>query len=85
VNRTPPSPRCRALLLELSRYLDGELSPARRRIIERHITSCVCCGIMEVRLRTVVAACRAEGHQRPPRAVTARAAQRIKKLLAGEA
>jgi anti-sigma factor RsiW len=73
------------LLLELSRYLDGELSPSRRRIVERHISSCTCCGTMEVRLRTVVAACRAEGSQRPPRTLTARAARRVKKLLAGEA
>ena len=34
---TRPSARCRALLLELSRYLDGDLTPARRRTIERHI------------------------------------------------
>jgi anti-sigma factor RsiW len=69
-------------LLELSRYLDGELSPSRRRIVERHIASCACCGTMELRLRTVVAACRAEGHEPLPRAVTASAARRIKKLLA---
>ena len=81
MNRTAPSPRCRALLLELSRYLDGELSPARRRIVERHIASCTCCGTMELRLRTVAAACRAEGQEALPRAVTARAARRIKKLL----
>ncbi|MEX2661747.1 MAG: zf-HC2 domain-containing protein [Vicinamibacterales bacterium] len=81
MNRTPPSPRCRALLLELSRYLDGELSPSRRRIVERHIASCTCCGTMEHRLRTVMAACRAEGDEPLPRAVTASAARRIKKLL----
>ena len=34
---TRPSARCRALLLELSRYLDGDLTPARRRTVERHI------------------------------------------------
>ena len=28
---TRPSARCRTLLLELSRYLDGDLTPARRR------------------------------------------------------
>ena len=84
MNRTAPSSRCRALLLELSRYLDGELSPARRRIVERHIASCTCCGTMEHRLRTVVAACRAEGDEPLPRAVTSRAARRIKKLLTPE-
>lgn len=34
-----PSARRRTLLRELSPYLDGELSPARRRTVERHISS----------------------------------------------
>ncbi|MEO8681539.1 MAG: zf-HC2 domain-containing protein [Vicinamibacterales bacterium] len=81
-----PSPRCRALLLELSRYLDGELTPGRRRSVERHVESCGCCGTMSERLRATIAACRAESGKRPPRAVQARAAARIKALLtsAGE-
>lgn len=77
-----PSARCRALLLEMSRYLDGELPPARCRKIESHIASCSCCDAMAARLRTVVAACRAEGGKRPPRAVMTRAADRIRVLLA---
>ena len=56
-----PSARCRKLLLDLSRYLDGELTPAGRRAIERHIAGCECCGTMAARLRKTVAACRAEG------------------------
>lgn len=79
-----PSARCRALLLELSRYLDGDLTPARRRTIERHITSCECCGTMASRLRKTMAACQAEGKSRPPRAVMARAAKRVRALLDGE-
>ena len=58
---TRPSARCRTLLLELSRYLDGDLTPARRRAVERHIKTCACCGTMAARLRRTVAACRAEG------------------------
>ena len=73
-----PSVRCRKLLLELSRYLDGELTPARRLAVERHIAACECCGTMTARLRTTVAACRAEGGRRPPRAVLSRAADRIR-------
>ena len=34
-----PSARCRALLVELSKYLDGDLTPARRRTVERHLTN----------------------------------------------
>ena len=79
---TRPSARCRALLLEVSRYLDGDLAPARRRTVERHIRACVCCGTMAARLRTTLAACHAEGKNRPPRAVMSRAAARIKLLVA---
>lgn len=76
-----PSARCRTLLLEVSRYLDGELTPARRRAIERHIGSCACCGTMAVELRSMLAVCRAEGKRQPPRAVMVRAAKRIKGLI----
>jgi anti-sigma factor RsiW len=81
-SRTRSSPRCRALLIELSRYLDGELTPARRRHVERHITACSCCDAMAARLRQTIAACRAEATRQPPRAVQSRAAARIKALLA---
>ena len=77
-----PSARCRALFEELSRYLDGELSPARGRTIERHITDCACCGTMAARLRITLAVCRAEGQRHPPRAVMARAAARVRALVA---
>jgi len=76
-----PSARCRTLLLELSRYLDGDLTPARRQAIERHINACACCGTMAARLRRTMAACRAEGKRRPPRAVMSRAAERIRALV----
>ena len=82
---TRPSARCRALLLELSRHLDGDLTPARRRTVERHINACACCGTMAVRLRRTVAACRAEGKRRLPRDVMSRAAARIRALMAREA
>ncbi len=80
-----PSARCRTLFLELSRYLDGDLSPARRRTVERHINACACCGTLAVRLRRTVAACRAERKRRLPRDVMSRAAARIRALMAGEA
>ncbi len=76
--------RCRALCLELSRYLDGDLTPARRRALQRHLRDCAGCGDMEACLRKTMAACRAEGKARLPRAVRSRAAARIKALLAGE-
>ena len=78
------SARCRRLLLELSRCLDGDLTPARRRSVERHIHACACCATMAARLQRTVAACRAEGKRRPPRAVMSRAAERIRALVARE-
>jgi anti-sigma factor RsiW len=80
-NPARPSRRCRALFKELSLYLDGDLTPARRRTVERHIESCTCCGMMNRRLQLTVAACRAEATHRPPRAVMARAARRVRALL----
>jgi anti-sigma factor RsiW len=77
-----PSPRCRRLLLEVSRYLDDELTPARRRTVEQHLATCDCCGTMAARLRRTVAACRAEGSRRPSRVVMSRAAARIRALVA---
>lgn len=77
-----PTARCRKLLLELSQFLDGELTSARRRTIEQHVVACRCCGTMEARLRRTIAACRAEGGRRPPRDVMARAAMRVRRLVA---
>jgi anti-sigma factor RsiW len=68
--------------MELSRYLDGELTPARRRQVERHITACSCCDTMAARLRQTIDACRAEATRQPPREVRSRAAARIRALLA---
>ena len=82
--RTRPSARCRTMLLELSRYLDGDLSPVRRRTVEGHIRGCACCGTMAARLRRTMAACRADAKRRPPRHVMLRATERIRALLERE-
>lgn len=81
---TRPSARCRRLLLELSRYLDGDLSSACRRTVERHLKACACCGTVAARLRRTIAACRAEGKRPPPCVVLLRAAERIRALMARE-
>ena len=80
-NPRRPSARCRALLVEASKYLDGDLTPSRRRIVERHLRSCACCGTMKDCLRKTIAACRAEGKTRLPADVRSRAAARIRALL----
>jgi anti-sigma factor RsiW len=81
MNRKPGA-RCRALMKELSLYLEGDLSATRRRTIERHMAACRCCGTMASRMRTVMALCRAEGGRPLPRDVRARAAARLRTLLA---
>ena len=80
----PPqvSARCRTLVLELSRYLDRDLAPARRRAVERHLATCQCCGTIASRLLKTIAACHAAGRSRPPRTVTLRAAKRVRELIA---
>jgi anti-sigma factor RsiW len=79
---TRPSARCRALLLELSRYVDGDLAPARGRALQRHLETCACCGTVTSNLLRTVAACHAEGRRQPPRTVMSQAAKRVKALIA---
>lgn len=75
------SKRCRALLEEFSKYLDGEQSPANCRRIERHLASCASCAAATDQIRSVVASCRKMKAQRLPEDVRLRASQRIKALL----
>lgn len=72
---------CVDLLGELSDYLDGELSPARCRAIERHLDACPCCGEIADAIRRAVAVCRRAGVTRLPPALRSRARQRIADLL----
>lgn len=75
------SPHCRALLMELSRHLEGELTPARARAVAKHLDGCECCGTMAERLKRTIAACRAAGQPRLPADVRARARARIRHLM----
>ena len=72
---------CRARLTQMFEYLDGELSPAQRRVLERHLASCDCCEEMAESLRRVMDTCRAAGGQSLPQDVQRRARLRIKRLL----
>jgi anti-sigma factor (TIGR02949 family) len=72
---------CLDLLGQLSEYLDGELSPARCRAIERHLDDCPCCGEIADSIRRAVVVCRKAGTTRLPPAVRARARRRISDLL----
>lgn len=81
--RQEMTPHCRALLAELSRHLDGDLTAARRREIERHLAGCDCCEEMAARLRLTAAVCRRATPRPMPAAVRARARARIHALVAG--
>lgn len=75
---------CRARLAELFAHLDGELSAARCRVIERHLARCACCDTLAEGLRGSIAACRAAGRERLPARVRTRAYARIQQLLRPE-
>lgn len=76
---------CQARLEALFGYLDGELSAARCRQIERHLDACPCCGHLAVRLRRAIAVCRAAGRSTLPPDVRRQAGARIAQLLGSTA
>ncbi len=79
----PPS-RCRELLEQLSRYIDGELEGRERRSLMAHLRRCPCCEEFAESLRRTVALCHEAGKSRLPAGVRARARTRIAQLLAEE-
>lgn len=78
-----PTDRCRQLLEQLSRYLDGDLTAAERRAVGHHLETCPCCQHMADSLKHTVDACRKAGGARLPLGVRTRARARIATLLAG--
>jgi len=79
---TRPHDRCRELLEQLSRYVDGELTGAERRAVVTHLKKCPCCQTMAESLQHTVEVCRKAGAARLPAQVRARARARIATLLA---
>jgi anti-sigma factor RsiW len=78
----PARPRdCRTQLSALFAYLDGELSPAQCRAIERHLADCTCCGGLAAGVREAIAACRAVGAARIPAGVQRKARIAARRLV----
>lgn len=73
---------CRQLLTELLEYLDGELTPARCRQLERHLSDCDCCGALAVSTKNAILLCRETGKLPLPESVRQRARRRAAALLA---
>jgi anti-sigma factor RsiW len=76
-----PSARCLARLEEISAYIDGDLSAARCRALERHLARCPCCAWLQESLRRTSLLCRDADVMMPP-AVRAAARKRVRALLA---
>jgi anti-sigma factor (TIGR02949 family) len=81
MKQTKTSKACRAVLSEISKYLDGDQSQVSCRRIERHLQSCASCATATDQIRKVVASCRQMKKQPLPEDVRARAVRRVKALL----
>ena len=79
----PPPARCLALLNRLSRYIDDELTPRQRRVIDAHCRNCARCKRMIAGLQRTVSLYRRAGtFTAMPERTRARARARIARLLA---
>lgn len=78
------SPRCQQQLLELSAYLEGDLTPDRVAALDAHLAGCTCCGDMAESLRRTIALCRSEDARSLPDSVRRRAIAAVRALLAGD-
>ena len=79
-----PSPACQQQLLELSAYLEGDLTPEKMAELDAHLARCECCDKMAASLRRAIALCRSEDARELPPDVQCRALERVRALLAGE-
>lgn len=80
-----PTPQCEQRLIELSAYLEGDLTPEKMVELDAHLATCECCGDMATSLRRAIALCRSDEARRLPADVQAKALERVRALLAGEA
>lgn len=77
---TAPSD-CKAILRNISAYLDGELDHTACDAIERHCRECSSCESIVKGLRETVGLCRQAGSAPLPEAVRARARDSVRRLL----
>jgi len=69
--------RCFDVQMELETYVDGELSPERTALLERHLAGCESCQAELVRLQAVVAALETWPLVSEPASLTARVMARV--------
>ncbi len=75
------SDRCRTLLTQISRWLDGDLAGSDRRALVTHLKQCPCCESVADSLRRTMDACHKAGSKRLPPALRERARRRVAVLL----
>jgi anti-sigma factor RsiW len=72
---------CRELLLEIARGVEGDLPPAKRRVLRQHLRECHRCGAFSTSLRETVELCRSLGQEPLARRTLARARANVARLL----
>ena len=77
----PPTDACKAILANISGYLDGELDTTACEAIERHCQQCPSCAALVKGLRETVGLCRQAGSVPLPDAVRQRARDSVRRLL----
>ena len=77
-----PVPTCQRQLLELSAYLEGDLTPEKMAELDAHLARCECCERMAASLRRAIALCRSQDARALPADVECRALERVRALLA---
>ena len=75
------TPECRAILAEISAYLDGELDHAACETVERHCATCVSCAEVVDGLKQTAGLCRQLGTTPLPGPVLERARASVRRLL----
>jgi anti-sigma factor RsiW len=79
---SPADETCQQQLLELSAYLEGDLTPEKMAELDAHLATCECCGRMAASLRRAIALCQSHDARELPPDVRARALDRVRALLA---
>jgi anti-sigma factor RsiW len=75
---------CRAILANISAYLDGELQATACEAIEQHCQGCGSCAALVSGLRETVGLCRAAASTPLPEPVRQRARDSVRELLERE-
>jgi anti-sigma factor RsiW len=77
----PSTDDCKAILANISGYLDGELDTTACDAIERHCQQCPSCASLVSGLRETVGLCRQAASVPLPEAVRQRARDSVRRLL----